>query len=125
MARKATGRYGTVGNILGPLIVLGLIGGAFAVFFGPVIMDDMETDRILETGIPATARVIDLADTGNRFNGNPEVEISLEVTPTEGEPFETVAKTVMSAVELREFQPGMIVHVKYDQQDRSKVAVVP
>jgi hypothetical protein len=93
--------------------------------FGPDFLADMETREILETGVAAEAEVLDYYDTGNRYNSNPEVRVTLQVRPRDGEPFRAVVNTVLSPVSLAKKPVGSTVHVKYDPNDRSRVAMLP
>jgi hypothetical protein len=93
--------------------------------FGPAFCADMEARDILENGVSAQARVIDYYDTGNRYNHNPEVVVTLEVQPAGGQPYRAEVNTVLSAVELAKKPVGSMVNVKYDPADHSRVALFP
>jgi hypothetical protein len=94
------------------------------VFFGPMYLRDREEKRILRDGVAATARVKDIRPTGDLHNDQPEVRITLEVDVQGGETFEGEVTTVMSPVYLPRFQPGLLVEVRFDPNDRRKVALV-
>jgi len=93
--------------------------------FGPGYCADMETREILETGVSAEAEVLDYHDTGNRYNSNPEVLVTLEVRPRDGEPFRATVNTVLSPVSLATKPVGSTVMVKYDPNDTTRVALFP
>lgn len=75
--------------------------------------------------VRAPARILDIRDTGNRFNRNPEVRLTLEVRPAVGSPFQTELTTVVSVVDIPRFQPGSEVIVAYEAEDRTRVAIAP
>ena len=81
--------------------------------------------NLLTTGVEAKAKIIDLSDTGNRHNRNPEVRIQLEVRPTGREPYRASVTAFISPVDLPKFQPGTEVTVKYDPENPAAVAIVP
>jgi uncharacterized protein DUF3592 len=84
----------------------------------------LRTQETLKSGVPASARVLELRDTGGRLNSNPVVEFKLEVHPDSGAPFVTATSAVISTVDLPRFQPGATIAVKYDPSDRSSVAII-
>ena len=94
------------------------------VFFVPTFLRDREERRILRDGVATTARVKDIRPTGDLHNDQPEVRIIVEVTAEAGEPFEAEITTFMSPVYLPRFQPGAVVEVRFDPNDRRKVALV-
>lgn len=65
-----------------------------------------------------------IVPTGSHHNEDPEVLISLEVTPAEGKPFSATVETPLSPVYLPRFQPGMTVNVRFDRQEPGHVALV-
>ena len=91
--------------------------------FGPDFCREMERQRIVEEGIFADAVIIDINDTGNRMNDNPEVEISLQVTAKDGSSYRAVYVDYLSPVTLVKVSPGKTVKVKYDPEDPSRVVV--
>ncbi len=81
--------------------------------------------NLLATGIEAKAKIIDLSDTGNRHNNNPQVRIQLEVRPSGREPYRASVTAFISPVDLPKFQPGTELTVKYDPENPAAVAIVP
>jgi hypothetical protein len=92
---------------------------------GPKIWRHFHNKHIERTGIQAPAHIVEVIDTGNRSNYNPEVLIKLEVQPAGGPPFLGEVRMVVSAVALQALRPGAIVTVKYDPERPSAVAIVP
>jgi hypothetical protein len=90
----------------------------------PIIFRAIQTHRILTSGAPATAMILRLDDTGSRINFNPVVNITMRVTPPEGEAFDAVVQQALSKLNTYTFQPGHLLNVKFDPKDRSKVAIL-
>ncbi|MBP9762831.1 hypothetical protein KBD34_04410 [Patescibacteria group bacterium] len=84
---------------------------------------DMAREKLLREGLPATAIVLDADPTGNVRNAQPEVRLRLKVSPPGGTEYETEAIMMINPIYVPEFQPGKMVKVRYDKEDRSKVAV--
>jgi hypothetical protein len=101
-----------------------LLALSLGVSFGPDLLRDWKEKRITESGVQAPAQIIDITDTGNRYNSNPEVELTLEVTPDAGRPFSSTARKVLTPVALQKFVPGASVMVMYDPDDRGEVVIV-
>jgi hypothetical protein len=72
----------------------------------------------------AAARVLEIIDTGNRYNYNPVVRLRLEVQPGDALPYDAEVETVVSVVDLPAFQPGAVIRVKYRKEKPSDVAVL-
>ncbi len=82
-----------------------------------------EACQILAIGTPATGTIVRLIDTGTTINQNPVVEFVVEVVPADGEPFEARTKGLISRLEIPSVQPSRVVPVKYDPQDRTRIAL--
>jgi hypothetical protein len=111
-------------KILGGFLIILLVVGLLSYMFIPEILRYFREKKILKTGVQAVAVVLEIIDTGNRFNKNPQVRLKIEVRPEHQPPFQAEVTTVVSVVELSKFQPGNIVAVKYDLNDYSKVALI-
>ena len=84
---------------------------------------EWENDRIIETGLPASGTIVDIVDTGNLYNDQPQVEVTVDVKPPEGETYRAKTLMIISPVYMSQFQPGKIVNIKYDPADRTKIAI--
>jgi hypothetical protein len=83
-----------------------------------------DQQRLFKEGEEAQATVIAMTETKILINGdNPLVELRLEVHPKTGETFSAEARTPVLRASLFKLQPGKEITVKFDPQDRSKVAV--
>ena len=78
---------------------------------------------VRETGIPASAEVLEVWDTGVRYNNNPVVGFRLLVTLADGTTYEAETKNVVSVVHIPQVQPGAVLPVKIDPEDRNRVAL--
>lgn len=100
-----------------------------AVTMGPwlyrLITNSRTRQRVMQTGVDATATIIKTWDTGTRINNNPQVGMLLNVIPKPGvAPFEAELVHTVSIVQLPLFQPGAQLNVKYDPAKPSHVAIV-
>jgi hypothetical protein len=78
---------------------------------------------VRETGMPASAEVLEVWDTGVRYNNNPVVGFRLLVTLADGTTYEAETKNVVSVVHIPQVQPGAVLPVKTDPDDRERVAL--
>lgn len=78
---------------------------------------------VRETGISASARVLEIWDTGVRLNDNPVVGFRLQVTREDGTSYEATTKNVVSIVHIPQVQPGAVLAVEVDRNDPSLVAL--
>lgn len=111
-------------KIVGSLLLLAIILPALYFSFAPELRRQSERKTLLAEGQDATATIVSLADTGNTFNDNPEVEIRLVVHPEGAEDFQVDINQVIGAVELANYRAGAEVTVKFDPADHAKVAII-
>ena len=62
--------------------------------------------RLINTGQDALAKILAIRETGTRINGNPVVDISLEIRPESQPTFVAEARQTVSIVNLPSFQPA-------------------
>lgn len=97
----------------------------FFVFLArPKFGDDPRSRQVLAAGVTAEARVVDLVDTGNRYNDMPEVAVHLEVLPANRPPYPAVVRRVISVADIDLFARGRMLTVKYDPAHPDRVAIV-
>ena len=117
------------------LVLLAICGGTvvslaltigitlFAIRF---IRKTVGQDReVIQNGIPATAKILSVRQTGVMLNDQPQVEFQLEVHPPSGVPYQAQAKAVVALVSIPQIQPGAEVAVKIHPTDQTRVAIVP
>lgn len=110
---KVNGRLG----VLLLAMAAGLTGCVSGVFTGM-------TKELREHGVTAEATILKIWDTGWTVNEDPVIGMRVEVRPPDGPVFEaTIAKTLISRIDLPQFQPGKVVPVRYDPTNRAVVAV--
>lgn len=132
-------------------IIIGLIGGAiglivgvgaavatagiwgllfaipFVVVFGWMYLKFLKPifaqSRLIKTGEPATATVLEISDTNMTINENPVVKLKLKVQRKSGAPYEAELKTVVNRLQVGYYQPGSILSVKVDPNRPESIAV--
>jgi hypothetical protein len=118
--------------LLPPVILLVclllMFAGAFLAFAG-VWGVWQERTTILEAGLPARALILsaEMGDAKMTQRGVDErwlVVLELEVQPADGPSFEARVEHFVPLLEIPRLQAGEVVDVKYDPQDRTRVAVV-
>ncbi len=108
-------RFGIAAMLLA--LMLGL-GGCLTTYFTGMTRD------LREHGVAAEATILRIWDTGWTVNKNPVIGMSVEVRPREGPSFEaTIKKTLVSRIDLPQFQPGNVIPVRYDPANPAAVAV--
>ena len=101
-----------------------------AVIFGIAIRDGAgimltvrRNDRLGKTGIPATAVILSVRETGAALSRvDPQVALRLEVHTEDGGVFEAETEAFIAQIAIPQFQPGCVIDVRYDPNDR-RVAV--
>jgi hypothetical protein len=109
-------------------VIAGLALTGFILFFvfrmiGGLRQQAAASRAILLNGVPATAKVLQLMDTGTTVNDNPMARLLLEVQMQNQAPYHAQVQMLVPRLKLAQLQPGMSVMVKVDPGDPSKVAV--
>jgi hypothetical protein len=99
-----------------------------AIASGCAMVDRMsgvaEARRLQETGVPATATIVEVWDTGITVNNDPVIGLKVEVSNADGSVYTaTIPKSLVSRIDIPQFQPGSIVAVRVDPGDVSIVAL--
>jgi hypothetical protein len=99
-----------------------------ALLAGCAMVDRMsgvaETKRLQASGVAASARVVEIWDTGITVNQDPVIGMKVEVTRADGSTYSaTIPKSLISRLDVPRFQPGAVVDVRIDPQDPAKVAL--
>ncbi len=105
-------------------VILALVALVFVPTLIRLARNSRMTRQVMQTGVDATATIVQTRDTGVRINNNPQVGLLLQVQPPGGVPFQAEVTKTVSIVQLPMFQPGAQVQVKYDPSDTSRVAVI-
>mgnify|MGYP007067736060 CR=1 FL=1 len=85
-------------------------------------------DEIRRTGIEAVATILEIEDLDIVHSYEREMRavmrVKLEVTPTDGEPFQAETQNSFLKAGLHKYTVGTKLNVKYNPQDKSQVALV-
>lgn len=122
--RRAAGEVVPEPNRALGAVILAVIVFAFAVVLGPGMLAEARHDELVETGTPATAKIVAVEETGNVYNRRPEVALTLEVQPEGGTPFQSQAEWIFSVMDIQTYRVGETVDVFFDPADTEVVAVV-
>lgn len=102
------------------VVITGVIGTVFwKVLFGPMML----TNRLAKNGYATNARVVEVSDTGVTVNNAPQVKLLLEVTPPNGTAYLVETKQLISRLQTSMFQPGMMVPVLIDLNDKNAISL--
>ena len=83
-----------------------------------------ETRRLQASGVAASARIVEIWDTGITVNQDPVIGMKVEVTRVDGSTYSaTIPKSLISRLDVPRFQPGSVVDVRIDPQDPAKVGL--
>lgn len=96
------------------VLTFGLMFAAMAFLFGTPILAGFRNRRVLRNGRTGEGRILSVAQTGVYINNNPMMRITLEVTPSDGRPFEAETERLINIAQIPQFQPGAVVPVRYD-----------
>lgn len=114
---------------MNPGIIVMLLAFAMAglvVFFvaWPIVREPMRMRHILQTGALATGEILSIADSGSRYNHQMVAVIRLRVVPVGRASYEVDTRSVVTALNAPEFQPGRLVAIKIDRDHPERVAVL-
>lgn len=82
-----------------------------------------QTQTLLAMGEPAQATVLQLRDTGTTLNDNPQIEVLLEVRPSNRPAYQVQTRCYVSRLRIPQVQPGAVVAVRIDPQNQANVAL--
>lgn len=106
-----------------PILIGVIVVVVIVLFVLPIIRNSMRNRQLMQTGETAQATILRVWETGVRINEQPQIGLQLNVTPATRPAFQAEARMTISFMQAGYYQPGMIVEVKYDPNDTSKVAV--
>ena len=78
--------------------------------------------QLMQTGLPGTAEVLGIADTGALINFNPVVKLKLKVTPQYGVPYDAEIETAVSKIAIP--RVGDKINVKYNPANPNEMVVL-
>lgn len=104
-----------------PLLIMGAVFVLVARYYGKLDMSGT-----IRNGVPATAEVLSVQDTGVTLNSlNMVVKVRLMVAVPGAPPYEAETRAVLGGrTSWGAIQPGMVMAVKVDPKDPAKVAIL-
>ena len=112
----STGMYITIG-VLALMAGMGLL--FYKLFFGPML----NASRLQKTGIPGTATILEVRDTGVTINNSPQVKLIVEIKNTFGQKYQATIRALVSRLNPHAFSPGMQIPVKIDPKNEKNVVI--
>jgi hypothetical protein len=97
---------------------MGQLGGASA-----MVNALAAKENLAMTGIPTSAQVLGMQQTGTMVNMNPQVMCTLNVNGPQG-PYQVQTTAIVPIMNIAQFQPGAVVNVRVNPQNPMDVAVV-
>jgi hypothetical protein len=88
-----------------------------------MMSEHLETTRLQQDGVPASARVLRIADTGASVNEHPVCELEVEVTRPGTPPYTATLRQMVPRLQAPGLQPGAVVAVRVDQNDPQVLAL--
>ncbi|MCX7877648.1 MAG: hypothetical protein N2510_03290 [Ignavibacteria bacterium] len=79
--------------------------------------------RLEKNGVPAEARIIKVSDTGVTVNKHPQVKLLLEINSQYSGKYLVETKQVISRLQVSLFQPGSVIPVLIDPNDKNLVTI--
>lgn len=77
--------------------------------------------RTLVGGVPASATVVSITDTGLTVNKDPQIRLVLDIAANDGGTRRVVVLALISRVEVGRYTPGAVVDVLVDPRDPGRV----
>jgi len=81
-------------------------------------------NRLMQAGVPAQAKILQIWQTGMMINNNPQVGMLLEVHREGQEPYQAQMTQVVPMIRLASIQPGNVLEVRVDPEDPAKMILV-
>lgn len=106
------------------LIIIALVVGIMGTTFWKVLFRPMMiSNRLAKVGVGATAKVMEVKDTGVTVNNSPQIKLLLEVTPPNGQPYLVETKQLISRLQTAMYQEGTILQVLIDPNDKDYISL--
>ena len=113
---------GSMGIYIG-VGMLVIFGGMFYLFYRLFFKALINASRLQKTGLPGTARIIEVKDTGITINNNPQVKLIVEVRNNFGQKYKTECRVLVSRINPNAYSSGMEVPVKIDPKNEMNVVI--
>ncbi len=110
----------SIAGIIIVVLVVGIMGTTFwKVLFRPMMI----SNRLAKVGVGATARVMEVKDTGVTVNNSPQIKLLLEVTPPNGLTYLVETKQLISRLQTSMYQVGSTLPVLIDPNDKDYISL--
>lgn len=111
---------GGLPGLIMSIIFLFVFGSLFwKMFFKPM----MVRRKLEKGGVSASAKILELSDTGVTVNNDPQVKLLLEVSPPMGSTYLVETKQLISRLQIPMIQPGTIIPVLIDLNDKNLISI--
>jgi hypothetical protein len=111
------------GSIFGIVFYIVFVGVFAAVFWNVLFKPMMINKRLAQRGISTTAKVMEIKDTGVTVNNSPQIKLTLEVYPPNGEPYLVQTKQLISRLQTSMYQVGSVLSVLIDPDDKNLISL--
>ncbi len=114
------------GDAIGIYITIGMLamfGGMFYLFYRLFFKPMINASRLQKTGLPGTAKVLEVKDTGVTVNKSPMVKLILEVKNDLGQKYTTHTRVLIPRLNPTVYFPGMELPVKIDPKNEMNVVI--
>lgn len=105
------------------IFILLMVGGMFYLFYRIFFKPMINASRLQKTGLPGTARILEVKDTGVTINNNPQVKLILEVKNSFGQKYNTQCRVMVSRLNPGMFMPGMEIAILIDPKNEQNVVI--
>jgi hypothetical protein len=82
-----------------------------------------QAEDLRASGVPATATILRIWDTGMTVNDDPVVGFLLQVHRQDGADYEAETRLLISRLQIPQIQPGAVVSVRYDRSNPARVSL--
>lgn len=113
---------GSSGPLIATIMVV-VLGGMFYLFYRLFFKPMINTARLQKIGLPGTAKILEVRDTGVTINNSPQVKLIMEVKNSLGQKYNAQARVLVSRINPNMFMPGMEVAVKIDPKNEQNVVI--
>ncbi len=114
----ATGGPSGIYMGIGMLVVF---GGMFYLFYRLFFKPMINTSRLQKIGVPGTAKILEVRDTGVTINNSPQVKLIVEIKNSLGQRYNATIRVLVSRINPFAYQPGMEIPVKIDPKNEQNV----
>ena len=106
---------------IGPIwVVVALLVGGLFVFLG---RRSAANERLKREGIPGTAQVLEVEQTGTYVNRQPQVKLRLRVEARGMAPYEVEKRVTVPMIAMGTLSSGRPLNVAVDPNDRDRIAI--